>query len=171
MKRLSIEKIIIVVLSAIFALLIVLNGAEHATILLSKSLFVILGILWLLILSIAMYLAGAIVVKSLFKVAAGLSLVIFLAQSYCLPEVARTVSGDQALKLLMVLGLAYVMYDFLTAVYLEFKERGRTFKEADGRWKFMGVVMVGLLFLFIATFVFMVYQVVSPIVLGLCIYK
>lgn len=124
----------------------------------------------LVILTFVMFLAGSIVIKSLFKVSVGLSLLIYLAQSYCAPEVARTTPGDAALKALIILGLSFVMYDFLTKIYKKFNEHSQKFKE-NGNWDWRGRTMIGLLLFFTGSLVLMVYQVLGPIILGLCVYK
>lgn len=165
------EKIILAIIATVFLLLTVFFGVNHFSTILSNSLTLIVGVLWLVVLAFIIVLAGSIVVRALFGVAAGLSLLIFLAQSYCAPGVSRTLLGNQALQALIALGLLYVAYDFSSAMYAEYKEQKIKLKAVEGKWTFAGVMMFTLLTLFIVSFVSMVYQVVNPIILGFCVYK
>ena len=134
----------------------------------------LLGVMWIFIaiafsilLLLIMIMAGFRVVKSLFRISAGLSLLIFLAQSYC--AVPRTSAGDNALMGLLGIGFLYMLFDFFRSLY---KAVAKDFKKIDGRiWSFDNILIILLFTLFACFFVWSIYQVISPIILNLCIYK
>ncbi|MBI5400648.1 MAG: hypothetical protein HZB12_00825 [Candidatus Yonathbacteria bacterium] len=105
--------------------------------------------------------------KSLFLVGASLSLIIFLAQSYC--EVPNlTQSGNDALKTLIAFGFIYIGFDFFKSLYKEVRSRLKTLKEInDGKnpWIFLFPFA-----LFLGIFLWQLYQVINPIMVNLCIY-
>ncbi len=117
---------------------------------------------------VAWAFAGHAVMKSLFLVGASLSLIIFLAQSYCdVPNLTQ--SGNDALKTLLAFSMIYLGFDFFRSLYREVTSHARRIKEAnDGKssWIFLAPFA-----LFVGIFLWQLYQVVSPIVLNLCIYK
>ncbi len=112
--------------------------------------------------------AGVIIVKSLVKVATGLSLLIFLSQSYCGPTVTRTNAGNNALQALLMIGLLYVTYDFLLSVWNDIKGYKKSLGKEGWDWKPKTVYVLSLLF--IVSFTIGIYDVVKPIILGLCVY-
>jgi len=122
----------------------------------------------LVLITVAWAFAGHAVMKSLFLVGASLSLIIFLAQSYCdVPSIART--GDDALKTLLAFGFLYIAADFLRALYKEVTDRTKTLKQANGGkhpWLFLLPFA-----LFTGLFVWQVMQVLLPILQNLCVYK
>jgi hypothetical protein len=112
--------------------------------------------------------AGHAVMKSLFLVGANLTLVIFLAQSYCdVPSAART--GNDALATLIGFAILYIGYEFINSVYKEIKSRMNQFKEANNNKSPWPVVV--LFALFVGLFILQVWQVISPIIHNLCIYQ
>ena len=117
---------------------------------------------------VAWSLAGHAVMKSLFLVGASLSLIIFLAQSYCeAPNLTQ--SGNDALKTLITLGFFYITFDFLKSLYQEIITRSKTLKhtnDENGPWLFL----VPFAF-FVGVFVWQIVQVLMPILQNLCIYK
>ncbi len=117
---------------------------------------------------VAWTLAGHAVMKSLFFVGASLSLIIFLAQSYC--EVPNlTQSGNDALKTLLVFGFLYVTVDFLKSLYKEIVARSKTFQHANnGKRSWLFLIPFAL---FVGIFVWQIVQVLMPILQNLCIYK
>jgi hypothetical protein len=133
----------------------------------------IIGIINMLIFSLVllifMSLAAYTVLKTLFIVAAELSLLIFLSQSYCdIPN--RSITGDGSLKFLLVIGIAYIIINFFYCFYRIIKkhnknEKGKLFTREVG---FLGVI---IFFAFVGLFIWQVYQVVFPIITNLCIYK
>jgi len=133
----------------------------------SKALNVLLVVELILIALIAYGLAAHAVIKSLFFVGAGLSLMIYLAETYCeLPVSSRT--GDDALKTLLGIGLIYIAVDFLCYLYKEVTARSKTLKEVDGKRPWFVLVPFAM---FTGLFLWQIYQVMNPIVLNLCIYK
>ncbi|MDD5569017.1 MAG: hypothetical protein PHG23_01205 [Candidatus Pacebacteria bacterium] len=125
---------------------------------------ILLGVLLLII----MILAGFAVLKSLFLVAAEFSLLMLLAQSYCGVS-NRSISSDDALKILLAVGILYIVFTFFHSLYKEIKkfykkdERGSWLKEKIG---------TGILFLFFAAIlIWQIYLVVYPIIQNLCISK
>ena len=123
---------------------------------------IILGTLLLII----MVLAGFTVLRSLFAVAAELSLLIFLAQSYCdIPN--RSISSDDALKSLLVIGILYIGFTFFSSLwgatkeYYKKHEKNNELKEGAGS---------GIIFLFFTgLFMWQIYLVIYPIINNLCI--
>lgn len=133
------------------------------------NLGIILLIITLSILSlITWFMAGVAVFRSLFLVGASLSLLIFLAQSYC--GVSGTVqSANDALKSLLGFGLLYIGFLFLGSLYKELNQSLRHLEDVyNGKKPW---VIVILLALFIGLFMWQLYQVINPIISNLCIYK
>jgi hypothetical protein len=124
----------------------------------------LLGIL----LSVIMFIAGFAVLKSLAAVGAEISLLIFLAQSYCdVPN--RLTPSNEALKSLVGLGLIFIVVAFGRSLYKLLKENYQTLeKERRSKEK---IVAVALFLMFTGLLIWEVYLVISPIILNLCIYK
>lgn len=112
--------------------------------------------------------AGHAVMKSLFLVGASLSLIIFLAQSYCeAPNLTQ--SGNDSLKILIAFGFLYIAFDFLRSLYQEIIIRSKTFKHTnDGKRPWLFLIPFAL---FVGIFVWQIVQVLLPILKNLCIYK
>lgn len=121
-----------------------------------------------LLLSFFMIVAGFAVLKSLFFVAAELSLLIFLAQSYCAVP-SRLAAGDEALKSLLAIGILYIAVSFCRSLYEAIKNNYK--KVENERWSWEKIMGVSLYLIFTLLFIWQVYRVVSPIVLNLCVYK
>lgn len=112
--------------------------------------------------------AGHAVMKSLFLVGASLSLIIFLAQSYCeAPNLTQ--SGNDALKSLLAFSIIYLGVDFFRSLYKEVTSRTKRMKEAN-RGKNPWVVLIPFA-LFVGIFLWQLYQVMFPILGSLCIYN
>ncbi len=113
--------------------------------------------------------AGISVMKSLFFVGAEISLLIFIAQSYCdVDEAVRTTAGNDALRYLMILGSMYILYRFFKELYKTFKENLADMPKRLVSWEKFFVYLLYLFFT--AFFVWALYLVVYPIVTDLCIY-
>jgi len=170
MKRFNItkDKIVIFVLSGIFALL-ASNNIFHIQDIISVSIPIILVIGLFIIAAFLTFHAGLIIVKSLMLVATELSLIIFLAQSYCAPGISQTASGDKALLALLILGLSYVAYLFLSKVNDELKAQAKRFREVDNKWSGEAVSIFILLIIFVVVFAVAILEVITPIISGLCI--
>ena len=119
-------------------------------------------------LSIIMILAGFSVFKSLFYVSAEISLLIFLAQSYCaVPQ--RTSAGDQALKSLLTLGIIYIIFIFCKSQWKLLKKK---YKSIAGQpWPKEMIIAVTIFFIFTVLIIYQIYLVINPIVTSLCVYK
>jgi hypothetical protein len=114
-----------------------------------------------------MFWAGFTVMKALAFVAAELSLLIYLGQSYCgLPS--RTTSGDNALKALLVVGILYISFYFFQSLYRGLSEKYKKLKDEKRSWE--KVVFITLFIIFVAFYIWVVWQVVAPIIFNLCIY-
>lgn len=127
-----------------------------------------LGIALGILLLLAAIIAGYTVIKSLFFVAAELSLLIFLALSYC-DVPSRAVASDAALRNLLVLGFVYIGATFVWSLYRISKENYK--KVENERWSIKKMVTVALFLVLAGSYVWEVYLVVNPIILNLCIYK
>lgn len=130
--------------------------------------YTILSIELIILVMVAWTFAGHAVMKSLFLVGASLSLIIFLAQSYCeAPNLTQ--SGNDSLKILLVFGLFYITFDFLRSLYKEIVLRSKTLQHAN-HGKRPWIFLIPFAF-FLGLFLVQLYQVISPILKGLCIYQ
>lgn len=171
MKFLEFSKknILILLLSLGFAFLIS-NNLWHIQSVLSESLLVLLATVFTAIIAFLTINAGLLVVESLLLLGGELSLVIFLAQSYCAAGVTRTATSDHAVNSFIILALTYILYLFLKKIYEKLIEQGKSFKAVDGKWSLEAIFMFLFLLLFVGLFMYMIYLVISPIILGICIY-
>lgn len=129
----------------------------------------IIDIIMLGILAIAMMVfAGYTVLKSLFLLAAELSLLIFLAQSFC-SATQRSVASNAAMKSLLLAGLAYIVIMFFLSLRNNLKEYYKKVK--DEKLSSAKIFVICLFFIFIVWFLWQIYQVVDPIISSLCVYK
>jgi hypothetical protein len=158
------------IVSAILALIItavfLINSSVLNHLLLSSVLALELVMLAIMLLMVAT-IAGFVVVKSLFLVAAELSLLIFLAQSYC--SVPHTITGDSALRGLFVIGLLYISYVFLHSLYESLVEYHKKIENEKLSWD--KIIAIVLFLSFILFFMWDVYQIVGPITVNLCVFK
>ena len=125
----------------------------------------ILGVLLVILLGIIAMWAGILVVRSLFVVAGELSLLIFLAQSYCNVP-GRSTPGNEALKSLLIVGLLYIGFLFLNSLLKALKETYNKMERDESTKEKIFVITVFLLFS--ALFVWEVYLVIGPIIRNLC---
>ncbi len=126
--------------------------------------FVIFSLIFLLF---SIY-AGMDVMKALFFVGAEISLLIFIAQSYCGVKV-RVTEGNEALKSIMILGSMYILFRFFNQLYKTFKENLADLPKNLVSWE--KLVVYSLYIFFTVFFVWALYLIVYPIVTDLCIYK
>jgi hypothetical protein len=134
------------------------------------------GLVWIILtillalLSIAIGLmAGAVVVKSLFAVAAELSLLIFLTQAFC-GAPTRHPANNAAMTVLFTIGMLYIAYLFFVTLKDELKGvYDRRLAEHPHTWE--KVVTIAAFIAFVLLFVWELYLIVAPIVRGLCVYK
>jgi hypothetical protein len=133
-----------------------------------EDLWLINFVLLAILLSVIMIIAGFAVLKALFFVAAELSLLIFLAQSYCaIPS--RLDAGNQALKSLLAIGLLYIAVSFCRSLYKGLKKHYKSIK--NERWSKEKTTAVSAFLIFTGLFIWQIYLVVNPIILNLCVYK
>lgn len=125
------------------------------------------------------FVAGYTVFRALLVASVGLGFIIFIGQSYCeLSASERT--ANNSLMILIGFGFIYVATQFIRSLYKELfgdkgaKEEWRQkgmiplFKEINGgshHWLVL-IVYGGL----VCLFVWQVYNVVNPIIRGLCVY-
>ena len=122
----------------------------------------------LIIVLLTSSLAAHAVMKSLFWIGADLTLIIFLSQSYCeVPDVMR--KADDSLKTLLGIGLIFVVVKFIQSLYKEIPDHMNSFQEVNGNRK--SRIFYIFFAIFTGIFIWQAYQVVSPIILNLCIYK
>jgi len=115
-----------------------------------------------------MLIAGFAVLKSLFIFAAELSLLIFLAQSFC-SVTQRSAVSNEAMQNLLVAGILYIIFMFLRSLWKTLKEYYK--KVENEKWSIEKIVVVSLFLTFIVWFLWEIYLVVNPIILNLCVYK
>jgi len=137
----------------------------------------ILIVAFLILIGIVGFLAALAVVRSLFLVGASLSLIIFLAQSYCnVPTSARI--ADSQLHSVLGLGLFYILFIFARSLYQEafgdkedkkFKGHVVILREANNNKK--SWFLLFLYALFVSLFLIELYQIISPIISNLCVYQ
>lgn len=130
------------------------------------------SVLFIILVSIALLIslaaAGFIIFKPLFFVAAELTFIIFLAQSYC--DVPNPSPGSNAaLQSLVAFGILYVFAHFLKSMNKLSNELLAKIKTTSLRKP--PSVLVFLVLVFAGLFMVQLYQVIAPIVLNLCIYK
>lgn len=148
--------------------LIFLLGTHYLGNYFTSTMWIFNAVLLGLLLSVIMLIAGFAVLKALFFVAAELSLLIYLAQSYCdVPN--RLPAGNDSLKSLLVVGILYISVSFFRSLYETIKNNYK--KVENEKWSWEKIFTVSLYLFFTFLFVWQVYRVMEPIVLNLCIYK
>lgn len=125
-------------------------------------------IAWAFLILLIMLIAGFTVLKSLFIFAAELSLLIFLAQSFC-SVTQRSAASNEAMQNLLVVGILYIIFMFLHSLWKTLKEYYK--KVENEKWSIEKIFTVSLFLTFIVWFLWEIYLVVSPIVLNLCVYN
>jgi hypothetical protein len=121
-------------------------------------------VLWTVLLAAIGVFAGFTVLKALFFVAAELSLLIFLAQSYCdLP--IRTSAGVEAMRDLLFIGLLYIVFNF----YQSFRGILKDYNKKIGKDSIPkeGIFVITVFFIFTFLFIQQIYLVISPIIVNL----
>lgn len=130
--------------------------------------WVILGITISILVTWIAVNAGFVVLKNLFLLSAEISLLIFLAQSYC-DKVKVLSKSDDALKVLITLGIAYISYEFFKALFEALRKKLDSISKEKWTWEKVFVVALFLVFTFV--FIRIIYQVTSPIIYNLCVYN
>jgi hypothetical protein len=112
--------------------------------------------------------AGFTVLKNFFILSAEISLLIFLAQSYC-ENVKVVQKSDGALRSLVTLGIIYISYEFFKALSKALKVKLDSIP--DKKWSKEKIIAVGIFLIFTGVFVYTIYQVTSPIIFNLCVFN
>jgi hypothetical protein len=133
-------------------------------------------VLFAILFIILWIIAGLVVFRSLVAASIGLSLIIYINQSYCEPNVVH--SANESLRILTSFGLIYVVAQFCINLYKELfgdkksdddlKRKGTiaVFKEINnGKHSWLVLVIYIPL---ISIFVWQVYLVINPIMLSFC---
>ncbi len=132
----------------------------------SEVLWIITAVAFSILFLLTFAYSAFFVFKSLIVVAAEISLLIFLAQSYCaVPN--RTVSGDDALKVLLVVGLVYITVAFFKSLFKASEKQYKNIKHE--KWSFEKTTIVGLILFCAFILLTQIYLVVDPIILNLCV--
>jgi sterol desaturase/sphingolipid hydroxylase (fatty acid hydroxylase superfamily) len=126
-----------------------------------------LGIISIL-LAILMAFAGFTVLKSLISISVEISLMIFLAQSYCeapnhLPQ------GDEALRSLLILGIMFIAGSFIYSLYKNCIKRYELIRKE--KWSKEKITLVSLFAFFAIMIVWQIVLIITPIILNLCVLK
>jgi hypothetical protein len=141
------------------------NFLDHQ---LLTGIWLVVAVLFGIIILFTMLLAGFAVLKALVHAGAGLTVLMFLGQTYCELE-AQSPSGIGALTLILGVGLLYISYQFTTTLLDELKKYHA--RLGDDKKKSHGIFMTGAVLVFTAIFLWAIFQVISPIVMDLCVYK
>lgn len=124
------------------------------------------GIAWGVLILLIMLVAGFTVLKSLFLFAAELSLLIFLAQSFC-SVTQRSTASNEAMKNLLFVGLLYIIFMVSRSLCKNLKEYYK--RVENERWSIAKIFTISLFLIFIVWFSCEIYQVVNPIIRDLCV--
>jgi hypothetical protein len=125
-------------------------------------------ILWIVVLFLFILVSGFVVLYSLFLVAAEISLLIYLADSYCaLPN--RLPANDSALKSILAIGFIYVTMRFYIFLRETWNENNKNVRNKKGMIHEKLFNAVFLLFIFYI--IWLIGMVMSPIVNNICVFK
>lgn len=126
------------------------------------------------------FVAGYTVFRSFLVAGVGLSLIIFIGQSYCALPISKQVANT-SLMTLMGFGFIYVVAQFGRSLYRElfgdkqareeWRKKGlvTVFKEINNnKHSWLILITYGLL---VSLFVWQIYSVIYPIIHGLCVYN
>jgi hypothetical protein len=125
---------------------------------------------------ITWFMASVVIFRSLFVIGGGLSLMIFIAKTYCdLPLSQHT--ADSSLQTLFYFGIMYLVWLFFNSLYKELLGDKETESKGslkkieeiyDGKKPLLIVIPYAI---FIGLFLYQLYTVMNPIIHSLCIYK
>lgn len=141
----------------------VIWGSKFAT-----TIWIAEGAALTILLGIIATMVGFVVLRALFLLAGELSLLIFLAQSYCNVP-GHSPASDAALKSLTTLGLLYIGISFIRFLYKALKEDYGTVPNQKSQKEKIAFVIICLMFM--AMFLWEIFLVMKPIVLDLCVFK
>ena len=133
-----------------------------------EAMWIIILTILIILLSVIMLFTGFIVLRSLVMVGAEVSLLIYLAQSYC--DIPNHLSqSDDALRSLISFSLIFIVVAFCKSLYKDVQEKYKLIKtESLGKEK---AAMIALFLIFTSLFIRQIYLVTNPIILNLCVYK
>ena len=142
------------------------NYLNHT--LLSTTYIVSFSFITIVLLAI-MLVAGFAVYKAVIHASVGFGVIVFMAKTYCdLP--ATTPEGIEALTALWSIGLIYILYEFGNKLQEAYKGHTSKIREdKDKPWEATMLLVIYLLF--VLMYLSLIAQVLTPIVLDLCIYK
>jgi hypothetical protein len=160
------EKVTPLIFAIIFTTLVFAdNNYLNHQLLSSLSIVAIVAIGFVLI--VIMIVSGYAIYKAVLHASVGFGVLIFMAQTYCDLQ-TQTPEGLQALTFLWGMGLIFISYDFITKFQEAFKEHKKRFENAGKSWEYK-LTMVAYI-LFVVFYLACIYQVLTPIISGLCIY-
>ncbi len=152
-----------------FSLLYLIAIAAGNAIFLS-TVWIALALLLGVLVTIFSIFAGITVVKSLFVVAAELSLLIFLTQSYCATSSSlRLPPNNAAMTSLFTVGILYIGFLFVQSLSDGLKVHYKKIEGQKGAWEKWATMIAFIAFTLL--FLWELYLVIDPIVAGLCIYR
>lgn len=122
----------------------------------------------LVIFTVVMFLSGLIVLKSLFRVGAEISLLLFISQSYCsISDNLQTGMSTEAIKFLIISGLIFVASSFFKNIWKSFKElKGKISTEKNNKFECGSFLL--MLAIMIAFFICLLILTLWPIIENLC---
>lgn len=143
--------------------LFLLSGYWHLSSYFINIIWGINVILWMILFIIIWVWAGFVIMDSLVVVAAELSLLIYLAQSYC--DVSnRSTDSDNALKSLLYVGIIYIIVRFFGTLFKKIKE--------DNGGKLLEDKIITTIFIFITgLLLWQMYLIMNPITNNLCVFR
>lgn len=121
--------------------------------------------IFILVITIAA-LAGYAVTRSLVRVSAGLTLIIFLAQTYCDLE-TKSQSGVEAMKGIFSIVIMCLLFDFFKSLYIRISENIKKIRAQEKSAR--AIILNILLVAFVGLFLYWIYLVLTPIFSSLCI--
>lgn len=130
------------------------------------ALWALVGLLFLFIVSVFTLRTSFVVMKSLFFTAAEISLLIYLAQTYCTSP-GRSSASDNALASLLTFGIIYIIYQFYRCLRDSLKSDYGLVKAEV--WSKEKVLSITLYLSLTILFIWQIFLVLKPILLGLCV--
>jgi hypothetical protein len=133
-----------------------------------ETMGIAVAIAWFALILLIMVIAGFTVLKTLFLFAAELSLLIFLAQSFC-SVTQRSIASNEAMQNLLIVGILYIIFMFFRSLWKTLKDYYK--KVENEKWSIEKIFTVSLFLIFSGWFLWEIYLVISPIIRNLCIYN
>ena len=150
-------------ISVLYAIVLLVGNST-----LLGAVWIVLGILLSILMGLVAWMAGVAVIQSLFIVAAELSLLIFLTQSFCASS-TRLVQNNSAMTSLFTVGLIYIIFIFFRSLWDVLKTN---YKKIENRPRSAEKIITIIAFiLFVILFLNELYLVIYPIFSSLCVYR